>query len=1389
MQFLVSFCNSAAPSDPVLAVVDGQRLQLSSVVSSADVLGCSGITGLSVSDRFVYAAAQGINSLLLLDRTTLGVVNQYRFQHAVDVHSIRVVDDILYAVSSGTDEVVALQLHDDQIAWEHVYWRVDPNGPRADRHHLNAVWAEDARLLVAGFGPKQGESWSSATDGFIVDIHTNERVATDIAHPHSVMVIDNQLAFCESRRMAVRSLEAGHERRLPGYSRGLCVIGSSIFVATSLGRQASRRRGMVENPHESAGNIRGRCTISRLSRRSFQVEDILELSHMAREIYDLAPTMAIPYTSTRGIQRTNDAGSGVPRGGVATSDRSTVFEPFSYPIALEHPLRLAPSGWLLHVPFGMALIDIVQPRVLVELGTHHGVSYCAFCQAVQTLGTDTTCVAVDTWQGDAQAGFYGPEVLADLKAHHDPLYSDFSTLMHSSFDDAAAHFDDDSIDLLHIDGLHTYDAVKHDFEHWLPKLSQRGVVLFHDITERQGDFGVWRLWEELSRRYPSFALEHGHGLGLILVGDESPGSLALLLDATDDERDQIARYFRRIAERLQLQFQIDEATRSLATQRAANANAIAAKDRELTAKDGALAAKDQELAAKDQALAIRDEAVEAKDRELARRDQAIAAQTERVAALVAQVTRLEAQWANIQQTLSWAVAERLQATRQRLLPAGSARWKVWVGATHGALAWKREGRAGLRRAISESIREREGTPGQAGGVNDDHSLTARRATEAVAIAHLRSFLGTGERLAFPNAEHPSVSIVMPTYNKAHYTYGALNSLLANTDVVPFELIVVDNGSTDETPLLLERLDNVRVQQNANNLGFGTACNSGADMARGEYVCFLNNDTTVSPGWLEALHSVLAADRRIGAVGAKLITPDGRLQEAGSILWRDGSAHGYGRGADPLRAEYNYARDVDFCSAACLLVRRTLFAALGGFDERYAPAYYEDADLCLAIWQAGFRVAYQPLAVISHYEFGGEDGSRAIQLQLANRITFVEKWNATLATHDPPLPDRLLTARDRRPGLRVLVIDDRVPLPRFGSGSPRTRALLDALVGLDTVVTFLPMGDIAPHQPATTELQLAGIEVLHSVTNPRAAIEERRGLYDVAVVSRPNNAWCMSVIKESNPNVAVVYDAEAVFALRDVRQARTQGKPIADQIANERIAAEIALTRTADVIVAVTESERRLFEDHGRDVPVFVWGNAVAARQSETRFEARRGLLFVGNLETPPNDDAVFHLITDIFPRIARELDVRLDIVGADPTLIVQKAAVRFGDAIDLPGFVDDLNRYYDASRIFVAPHRFAAGIPLKVVEAMANGIPCVVSRLLGDMLGVQDGQEALVADDAAGFAAKVLHLYRDPELWRRLQEGGWRYVEQRFDPIIAQATLRQCLDAALAHKTGLAAAR
>lgn len=239
-----------------------------------------------------------------------------------------------------------------------------------------------------------------------------------------------------------------------------------------------------------------------------------------------------------------------------TPDTSS-FNPLDYPIAFEDPRCVDGIGWQEHIPFAMALVDIAEPQKIVELGVHSGDSYLALCQAVQRLELDTQCWGVDTWKGDAHAGFYGDQVLSALAIKHGQ-YTAFSTLKQMTFDEAAAETTDGSVDLLHIDGFHAYEAVKHDFETWLPKMSARGIVLFHDTCEKARDFGVYRFWEEVENTYPSLSFHHGHGIGVLFVGPSLSDKVGELVAAGRDPEKAagIRGLYAALGERITLRMQL-----------------------------------------------------------------------------------------------------------------------------------------------------------------------------------------------------------------------------------------------------------------------------------------------------------------------------------------------------------------------------------------------------------------------------------------------------------------------------------------------------------------------------------------------------------------------------------------------------------------------------------------------------------------------------------------------------------------------------------------------------------------------------------------------------------------------------------------------------------------
>ncbi|MGY6553081.1 MAG: glycosyltransferase [Wenzhouxiangella sp.] len=640
-----------------------------------------------------------------------------------------------------------------------------------------------------------------------------------------------------------------------------------------------------------------------------------------------------------------------------------------------------------------------------------------------------------------------------------------------------------------------------------------------------------------------------------------------------------------------------------------------------------------------------------------------------------------------------------------------------------------------------------------------------------------------EPVLLPAHTQPRASIIIPVYNKLAYTAACLQSIADEAGELPFEVIVVDDCSTDTTPEFLASCTGIKSLRNGENSGFIASCNAGAAAACGDYLVFLNNDTTVTPGWLDALLQTFEDFRGVGIAGARLVYPDGTLQESGGIIFNDASGWNYGRNQSPDAPQYNFAAEADYVSGACLAIPRALFEALDGFDRHYAPAYYEDTDLCFRVRERGLRVFCQPACTIIHHEgvsSGTDESSGTKRYQAVNREKFLARWAEALALQPPhrtddDRADPVRRARFHRARGRALLIDATTPMPDHDSGSVRFTAMLELMVEAGWQVSFMPQ-NLNWEGPYSEGLQRRGVEVLCApgVRSPEAWLNEHGEDLDLVLVSRHYVLEpLIKTIRQRCPHARLIFDTVDLHFLRERRQADLSGSESMAAAAERTRRTELKLMRDSDVTLVVSPVEQSLLAEWVPEAEVRVLSNIHSVRGRQRDWRERRDLMFVGGFQHPPNVDAAEWLIDEIFPLIRAELpDVRLHLIGSRmPEALRSKAA----DGVLVHGYVEDLSPYLNGCRLSLAPLRYGAGVKGKVNQAMAWGLPVVASSCAAEGMFLVDGQDVLTADDSISFARQVVRAYADERLWLQLSDAGMANVARYFSRSAAGEVIAELL--------------
>lgn len=632
--------------------------------------------------------------------------------------------------------------------------------------------------------------------------------------------------------------------------------------------------------------------------------------------------------------------------------------------------------------------------------------------------------------------------------------------------------------------------------------------------------------------------------------------------------------------------------------------------------------------------------------------------------------------------------------------------------------------------------------------------------------------------AVPHSDAPHASIIIPVYDQFAHTLACLRTLAAHPPQAAIEVIVVDDGSSDDTATALPRIGGLCYHRRAQNGGFIAACNDGAAMARGDFLVFLNNDTVPQPGWLDTLLATFQAQPDAGLVGAQLLYPDGRLQEAGGVVFSDGSGWNYGRHESAHDPRYAYLRDADYVSAAAVAIRRQLFEQVGGFDPRYAPAYYEDTDLAFAVRAAGKRVLYQPAACVVHDEgttSGTDTGSGAKANQVRSRSVFAEHRRDALATHPAPgtLPSPAVLHRNQR---QVLVIDALTPQPDHDSGSLRLVNLMRLLREEGAHVVFLPAN--RTHDGRYTQaLQQLGVEAWYAPFAKRAPgwLREHGPRFDSVLVCRHYVAReFLPLLRKHAPQARIVFDSIDLHYLREQRAAELADDDALRRAATRTRKLELDVIARSDVTTVVSAVERDVLASDAPRARVEVLSNLHQVAGPGQAFAQRQDLVFVGGFRHPPNVDAVHWFVDEVFPLIRAQLpEVRFHCIGSHVTPRIEALSAHPGVVVH--GHVPDIAPYMDGCRIAVAPLRYGAGVKGKVNLSMAHGQPVVATHCAAEGMHLVDGQDVLLADDAQAFADAVLRLYRDEGLWQKLSIAGLANVDRHFSLDAARDSVRRLL--------------
>jgi len=1098
-----------------------------------------------------------------------------------------------------------------------------------------------------------------------------------------------------------------------------------------------------------------------------------------------------------------------------TCDLSSLWNP-DLELLFQRPARTGvSSAWYGHVPFAAWIMPVLRPRVFVELGTHNGVSYSAFCQAALRASLDLRCYAVDNWKGDEHSTLYGEEVYEDFRRFHDARYGGFSELLRCAFDDALAYISDGSVDLLHIDGFHTYEAVSHDFTSWFPKLSDRAVVLFHDINVRERGFGVWKMWAEIRESYPSFSFWHEHGLGVLAVGTQVPDGILGLCSLRDPEqifavrerfaiigeRWMAAQQIEEIrltcvetqkqAERLKLDLADEvrarsEANKSLDALRLELEEAVQGQ-RELQAKN--LSAEETILAqshwAAEQEGRIAQLALDVANRDeqiLGSRD-VLGREQKRNAELEIELASRGRQILGLQDELGSEIKRVAQLT---LEVAGRDRQILGL---QDELGSKEKRVAQLTLEVASRDR-------QILGLQDELGSKEKRVAQLTlkVAGRDRQILGLQDELG--SKEKRGAQLTLEVAGRDRQILGLQDELRRKDQKIDEILSSKDAlvaASEERNSNLSALIENLRRELN----GANHKMNSSAWRLAAPIWDIETHHPKVATalfGPLKLLYWLLTF-QLIGRLRrrnvSRLLIRTGMFDaEFYLTQYPDVAASGYnplahyltvgfreGRKPNPyFDTSYYLSKNPDVAASS---VNPLVHYLIDGFREGREPSAEFSGALYL---EDNTDVRESGMNPLSHYLLSGKAEGRAFPSSSPDSSapshivvkgvadgSVASESSVNLAIVDDPCRRAQTIMQARDSSLHVLVIDCAVPTPDKDSGSVRMLGIMQALATLEFRVTF---GSNLMQNSITDIERLRDVapDILIGHHAIRDHLETRGGRYSVVILSRPEIApRYLALVRAYSGAATLIYDTVDLHWVRFQRGSQLTTDTKLRQRAEEYFILEKLCCTSADLVWAVTDIERDTICRTWPTAHVHVVPNVHSIKLSSQPWASRKDLVFIGGYDHQPNVDAVIWFVNEILPLIHKQLpDLHFTILGSNPPQAVNSLG---GTNINVLGWVPDPEPFFAQSRVFVAPLRYGAGMKGKIGQAMSLGLPVVTTSVGAEGMRLTNEVHACIASTPRDFANAVIKLYLDSDLWIRIQSNAAAHIEVNF----SQAAMRRVL--------------